>query len=106
VPAQVVTDNGPQFTSAEFQLFLKTNDINHITTAPFHPATNGQAERFVQSFKHAMKCEKQSTSQLKTNMAKVLLAYRNTPHSTTGELPSVLFLGRPLATDSPRFGET
>ena len=98
VPAQVVTDNGPQFTSAEFQLFLKTNGIKHITTAPFHPATNGQAERFVQSFKHAMKCEKQSTSQLKTNMAKFLLAYRNTPHSTTGESPSVLFLGRPLRT--------
>ena len=70
VPAQVVTDNGPQFTSAEFQLFLKINGIKHITTAPFHPATNGQAERFVQSFKHAMKCEKQSSSQLKTNMAK------------------------------------
>ncbi len=42
VPAQVVTDNGPQFTSAELQLFLKTNGIKHITTAPFHPATNGK----------------------------------------------------------------
>ena len=98
VPAQVVTDNGPQFTSAEFQLFLKTNGIKHITTAPFHPATNDQAERFVQSFKHAMKCEKQSTSQLQTNMAKFLLAYRNTAHPTTGEPRSVLFLGRPLRT--------
>ena len=98
VPAQVVTDNGPQFTSTEFQLFLKANGIKHITTAPFHPATNGQAERFVQSFKRAMKCEKQSTSQLNKNMAKFLLAYRNTAHSTTGEAPSVLFLGRPLRT--------
>ena len=31
-------------------------------------------------------------------MAKLLLAYRNTPHSTTGESPSMLFLGRPLRT--------
>ena len=91
-----MTDNGPQFTSTEFQLFLNTTGIKHITTAPFHPATNGQAERFVQSFKHAMKCEQQSTSQQKTNMAKFLLAYRNTAHSTTGEPPSMLFLGRPL----------
>ena len=45
-----------------------------------------------------MKCEKQSTSQLKTRMAKFPLAYRNTPHSTTGDSPSVLFLGRPLRT--------
>ena len=98
VPAQVVTDNRSQFTSTEFQLFLKTNGIKHITTAPFHPATNGQAERFVQSFERAIKCEKQSTSQLNTNMAKFLLAYRNTAHSTTEEAPSVLFLGRPLGT--------
>ena len=98
VPAQVVTDNGPQFTSAEFQLFLKTNGIKYITTALFHPAPNGQAERFVQCFKHAMKCEKQSTSQLQTNIAKFLLAYRNTAHSATGERPSVLFLGRTLRT--------
>ena len=45
-----------------------------------------------------MKCEKQSTSQLQTNIAKFLLAYRNTAHSTTGEPASVLFLGRPLRT--------
>ena len=88
----------PHFTSVEFQLFLKTNGIKHITTAPFHPATNGQAERFVQSFKHAMKCQKQSTSPLQTSMAKFLLAYRNTAHSTMGEPLSVLFLGRPLRT--------
>ena len=64
VPAQVVTDNGPQFTYAEFQLFLKTNGIKHITSAPSHPATNSLTERF-QSFKRAIKCKKQSTSQLK-----------------------------------------
>ena len=104
VPARVVTDNGPQFTLAEFQLFLKTNGIKHITTAPFHPATNGQAERFVQSFKHAVKCEKQSTSQLQTNMAKFLLAYRNTAHSTTGEPPCAVF--GLITTYSPGFGET
>jgi transposase InsO family protein len=57
VPTEVVTDNMPQYTSAEFQLFLNTNGIKHITTAPFHLTTNGQAERFVQSIKHAMKCE-------------------------------------------------
>jgi hypothetical protein len=77
---------------------LKTNGIKHITTASFHPATNRQAERFVHSFKHAMKCEKLSTFQPKTNMVKFHLAYRNTSYSTTGESPSVLFLGRPLRT--------
>lgn len=36
-----IIDNGSQFTSEEFQSFIKRNGIKHITTMPFHPATNG-----------------------------------------------------------------
>ena len=97
VPAQLVSDNGPQFTSEEFQQFLKRNGIKHITSAPYHPATNGLAERCVQSFKNAMKSETEVKS-LNIKLARFLLAYRNTPHSTTGEPPSQLFLGRRLRT--------
>ena len=57
IPAQLVNDNGSQFTSEEFQQFLKRNGIKHITSAPHHPATNGLAERGVGSFKSAMKSE-------------------------------------------------
>ena len=52
---QMVTDNGPQFTSDEFATFAKANGIKHIRTAPYHPASNGLAERFVQSFKQSLK---------------------------------------------------
>ena len=97
VPAQLVSDNGPQFKSEEFQLFLKRNGIKHITSAPYHPASNGLAERCVQSFKSAMKSETE-VKPLNIKLAKFLLAYRNTPHSTTGEPPSQLFLGRRLRT--------
>ena len=38
VPEQLASDNGPQF-----QLFLKNNGVKHITSAPYHPATNGLA---------------------------------------------------------------
>ncbi|XP_040195388.1 uncharacterized protein K02A2.6-like, partial [Rana temporaria] len=49
-PREIVTDNGAQFTSQEFQHFLTAHNIKHKLTAPYHPATNGQAERFVQTF--------------------------------------------------------
>ena len=44
LPGHLVTDNGSQFTSHEFQQFLLKNDIYHTLTAPEHPATNGLAE--------------------------------------------------------------
>ena len=40
----------------------------------------------------------QSSKPVKEKLAKFLIAYRNTPHSTTGESPAQLLLGRPLRT--------
>ena len=55
LPKQLVSDNGPQFTSVEFNQFLKTNGVKHIRSAPYHPATNGAAERLVQTVKRSLK---------------------------------------------------
>ncbi|XP_029171893.1 uncharacterized protein K02A2.6-like [Nylanderia fulva] len=55
IPEVVVSDNGRYFVSSEFKNFLKCNGVIHKTTAPFHPATNGQAERFVQTFKQMLR---------------------------------------------------
>ena len=63
IPEQIVSDNGPQFKSEEFENFLSRNGIVHLTTAPYFPATNGQAERFVQTMKKALtaaECERES----------------------------------------------
>ena len=55
LPDQIVTDNGTPFVSDEFSEFLRDNGIRHLRSSPHHPQTNSEAERFVGTFKKAMK---------------------------------------------------
>ena len=55
LPRKVVTDNGSSFTSEEFRTFMANNGIVHVTTAPYHPSSNGLAERAVQTVKQGQK---------------------------------------------------
>lgn len=90
--------NGPQFTANEFSDFMKANGVKHIRTAPYHPASNGEAERFVQTFKHSLKAGKNDSGTLHQKLTRFLLTYRSTPHSTTGVSPAELFLKHQLRT--------
>ena len=49
IPQQLVSDNGPQFVSEEFKQFMSANGVKHIKSSPYHPASNGAAERMVQT---------------------------------------------------------
>ena len=98
LPLQLVSDNGPQFVSEEFSKFFKQNGIKHCKSAPFHPATKGLAERFVQSLKQGLRASHSQEDGLSQKLSQFLIAYRSAPHSTTKETPSTLFLGRNLRT--------
>ena len=76
LPRQVVSDNGPQFTSSEFQQFISSNLVKHITTAPYHPSSNGAAERMVQTVKQAVRAGLQRGDSLEQSLAAFLLRYR------------------------------
>ena len=84
-----VTDNGTGFTSEQFRSFLKDNGAKHITSAPYHPASNGLAEHAVQIVKKGLK--KVTTGSMNTRLAKVLCNYRVTPQSTNGISPPNFF---------------
>ena len=55
IPHVIVSDNGTNFSIEEFAEYLRTKQIKHLFTPPYHPASNGLAERTVQTFKKAMK---------------------------------------------------
>ena len=94
IPEVMVSDNGSCFTSEEFQEFIEKNGIRHITTAPYHPSSNGLAERAVQTFKSLV--EKSTGDSIDTKIARALFNYRITPQSTTGKSPAELLCGRKL----------
>ena len=98
LPEQVVSDNGPQFVSEEFRQFMRGNGIRHIRCAPYHPASNGLVERFVRTFKEAMKAGKNDGLPLSHRLSNFLLTYRTTPQATTRQTPFSLFLGREART--------
>ena len=93
LPEVCVSDNGSSFTSEGFAEFMKRNAILHIFTAPYHPSSNGQAERTVQSFKDALR--KLSVSQgcsVETQVSRFLFSYRTTPRTTTGVCPAEMLM--------------
>ena len=94
LPKQIVSDNGVQFTSANFDEFVKRYGIQHIRSAPYHPATNREAERFVQTFKRALKAMVNNPRFLTQRVQIFLFGYRTAPHSTTGRPPAELLFNR------------
>ena len=70
LPEIVVTDNGTNFCSEEFETFLKQNSIVHIKTSPYHPASNGLAEKAVQTLKRAM--TKETAGSLESRLMRFL----------------------------------
>ena len=60
-------------------------------SSPFHPSSNGLAEKAVQPVKSGLK---KMRGDLEDRLISVLFKYRITPHTTTGETPSLLLMGR------------
>ena len=99
LPLQIVTDNGPQFVADKFQQFCLSRGIQHTTTAPYHPRSNGEAERLVQTFKAAVdKANPKSSTELQDCVVNFLARYRSTPHSVTSQSPSEMLNGRRIRT--------
>ena len=98
LPEVIVSDNGPQFVAQEMKDFLKSNEIRHCLSSPYHPASNGEVERAVRTFKESMKTMKDEPGTQADKLARFLLSYRTTPHTATGCTPTELQMGRRIRT--------
>jgi len=87
-PEQIVSDNGTQFCSTEFADYCERNGIQHIRSTPYHPQSNGQAERYVETVKCALTKGCHDGGKVSDILLKFLFRYRTTPHSTTNLSPA------------------
>ena len=71
IPDTLVTDNGPQYFSSEFKLFAEAYSFSHVTSSPYYPRGNGEAERAVRTLKNLLKDAKDAYL--------ALMSYRATP---------------------------
>lgn len=100
LPQKVVSDNGSVFVSREVLDFYHRNGIKAVTSAPYHPATNGQAERMVYELKQALQRDK--VGSLLVRLARFLYRQHSTVTTSTGKTPARLMFGRELASNISR----
>ena len=73
--ADMITDNGPQYSSDQFTAFTREWEFQHTTSSPLHSQSNGKAESAVKIAKNLVKKAKQENKDLQM----ALLEWRNTP---------------------------
>ena len=62
IPDIYVSNNGPQYTSEEFQNFSNTWEFEHCTSAPGNSKANGMAESAVKTAKNLLRKAMKSKS--------------------------------------------
>ena len=100
-PFSLKSDNAPQFVSEEFANFLATHGIQHRKSPPLWPQANGEVERQNRTLLKSLKEAEAEGKKWKDELDKFLLAYRTTPHSSTGATLAFLMFGKELKTKLP-----
>ena len=105
-PQRIVTDNAQTFCSTHFANLMAEYGIKHRKITPLYPQENGEVERLNRNINKVVKTAIAEGRNWRFALDDWLLAYRNTPHSITGQAPAVLMFGRNLNDKLPALHPT
>ncbi len=100
IPQTVISDNGPCFSSKEWQEFSVQYDFKHVTSSPEYAQSNGKAEKGVHILKQLLK----KAADSKSDPYLALLSYRTSPLEC-GMAPAEMLMNRKLRTTLPSCSE-
>ena len=101
-PATIMCDNGKQVMWDEFNVWMQTNGITVVHSAPIWPQANGEIERQNLNIIKRLKIAQAEGKDWKQE----LLNFLSTPHTSTGVSPAEMLFGRKLKTKLPELAET
>ncbi|XP_054290024.1 uncharacterized protein K02A2.6-like [Macrosteles quadrilineatus] len=96
LPKKLHSDNGPPFDSHKFSTFTERYKIEHITSSPYYPKSNGMVERAIQTLKSMLS----KTLKTKGDPNLAIIDYNNTPKANL-RAPAQMLMGRLLKTVLP-----
>jgi putative transposase len=90
---QIVSDNGSQFTSADFKQLIRQFELEHIRIRTYHPESNGVIERFHRSTREALaESDLVNLSRVRELIAQWVHRYNHTRlHAGLNYLPPVVY---------------
>ena len=88
IPKEILTDQGPNFTSRLLAELYQLLHVDALRTSPYHPQTDGLVERFNRTLKEMLRKSAQEDGRDWGKLLPyVLFAYREAPQESTGFSP-------------------
>ena len=95
IPQTLLTDQGTNFESILLSDMSKYFGVKKLRTTSYHPQTDGQTERMNRSLIEMLR-HYAANGKWVDYLDFVLMAYRTSVNSVTGQTPALLFLGREI----------